>query len=458
MNESNTLTIDTTSILADLKRHWWNILLAAAAGGMLLYVLAVNFSKPVYSSNAVLAVLGNTGSSVSNVQDASKISGAIVNILASQTFRDIVSSETGTSDYTLSASYIQDTNFISVTASAQTPYLAFDTLKVALNQYPILLSDLMADLYIVDVQKAEVPEYPSNTIRPQYVAGIGAAASALVYVALVMLLSVLRETVKNVSDMRRKVDARLLGVVPFMKGRKNENWLLVEGKNRNFRFEESYQLIASRIMSHMEGAHKKSLAITSVLQNEGKTHCILNIAYSISKGQNRVLVVDADFRNPSIAKTLSLSEAYAQSLTAAIQQETLSSKMLYQIPGTEVYCLTNQKRNSACSQSLSNGRFSQLLRMAAEQFDYILVDTGPIALVSDTPVIAAQCDATVLLVSQDTAVVRAVNDAADVLDRNGGLIGCIYRETRGSRQGTDNYGYGKAYGYDTFTSKERGKS
>ena len=61
--------------------------------------------------------------------------------------------------------------------------------------------------------------------------------------------------------------------------------------------------------------------------------------------------------------------------------------------------------------------------------------------------LASLCDVTVLLVAQDMALVRAVNDSIDILDRNEQLIGCIYRETRPSVERKSSYGYGHGYGY-----------
>lgn len=451
-----TLTIDTLSILGDIKKHWWNILITLLAGGMLAYVLAINLAQPVYRSNAVFAVLGNRGSSVSNVQNASRFSGAIVNVLASDTFRDLVAAQVGTTDFDLTASYIEDTNFISITAMADTPYLAFQTLKVTQQQYPALLSDLMADLYVVDVQKAEVPVEPINGYNAYYSSAIGAAIAGLFYLALVVLLSVLRETVKNSSDMRHKVDARLLGTVPYISQKKGKDGaLLLSSANHNFHFEESYQLIASRILSQMEEDGRKVLAVTSVLQNEGKTHCIANLAYAISKGQRKVLVLDCDFRNPSIAKLLSPREQYANALGDALRLGNVTNEMLYKYPNSNVYVLTNQKRINNYSQLLSNGNFRHLLQVVATHFDFILVDTGPMVLVADTAVIASQCDSTVLLVSQDIAVVPAINDALDELDRMGNVLGCIYRETRPSRDTFPNYGYSQSYGYGNGARGEK---
>lgn len=453
------LTIDTASLLNDLKRHWWNILLMFFAGALLALVFALNFSGRTYKSDTILAVLGTSGGAAANVQNATKFSESITSVFQSDALRSLISQDVGSTNYSMSVSYIEDTNLVSISASASTPRLAFRALESALRNYPKLLSNLMSDLYLVTVQQPTIAEEASRWFSTPQFAVLGACSAAFAYVCVVLLFSVLRDTVKNTSDMRRKVDGRLLGKIPYTSTLKKakDNFVLATSQSRNFQFEENFQLITSRILTHLDRSGGKTLAVTSVLQNEGKTHCLLNIAYSIAKSQKRVLVIDADFRNPSVAKVLKIEQADDAALAKAIQTGGFEKGKLYQIPDSRIYCLVNTSKQNALGRSLSNGKFSQLLHFAGRYFDYILVDTGPVALVADTSVIAAQCDASVLLVAQDTALVRAINDAIDVLDRNGTLIGCIYRETRSPvvSMGTGGYGASYRYGYGSDKSKSK---
>lgn len=446
---SSTLAIDTASILMDLRRHWWNILLMLFAGGLLAFSLSGGMIRPTFQSNAVLAVIGNAGSSVSNVQSASRMSSAITSVIDSDVFRQLISEKVGTSSYTLSARYIEDTNLISITSTSGSARLAFQVLQAALSDYPALLSDLMSDLYMVTVQPPKVPVQPLSTLPLWYLTASGAAAGGAGYAVLVVLLSILRDTVKNGSDMRHKIDGKLLGTVPFFPvGQSESNKLILARRaGTDPRYEESYQLIVTRIMTSMSQDQSKTLAITSVTPNEGKTHALLNIAYAISKTQKKVLVIDADFRSPSLYNLFPESGNKDSELDTAIQHKKVEPDRLYQIPGTEVYCLFNQNRNASLNRSLSNGNFAALLQDAGKQFDYVLVDTGPVALVADTLVIAAQCDASMMIVAQDAASIRAINDTIDALDRESDFLGCIYRETRPGRRrltrGYNPYAFGK---------------
>lgn len=445
-NQNSPWSVDVFSVLLDLKRHWWNILLMALAGAMLGFVVAVFLPGNSYTSSAVYAVLGNSSSPISNVQNAKRVSTSMISVLSSDALKSMVVKDLGGADYKLSASYVADTNLISVKATADTPRLAFLALKSALNHYPALMSNLTSDLYMVALQAPQIPKTASIVSQMPPKIALGALLLAGLYCGVVVLLSVLRDTVKNDSDMRKKVDARMIGKIPFLKGTRKENWVLATGGTHNFLYEETYQLIANSITTRMDQRGAKTLAITSVLPNEGKSHCLLNLAYSIAKSQKKVLVIDGDFRNPSLGELLNAEEQYDQALSQTIRKGALSQDLLYTIPSNPVAYLVNRQKHGGSSKSLSDGRFEALLEAAKQWFDYILVDTGPTSLVADTAMLASLCDATVLLVAQDMALVRAVNDAIDILDRNEQMIGCIYRETRPTAERKSSYGYGYGYG------------
>lgn len=451
---TESLSLDTASILDDLRRHWWNILLTAVAGGMLAFSLLGGMIRPTFQSEAVLAVIGNSGSSVSNVQNASRMSSAITSVFDSTVFRQIVSDRLETSSYTLSAEYIQDTNLISVTATAGSARLAFQSLRTALSEYPELLSDLMSDLYIVTVQQPEVSDKAQGLLPLGSLILIGTVLGAVGYAGAVVMLSILRDTVKNESDMRNKVDGQLLGTIPFLEVRaqQQERLVLAKQKYLDFRYEENFQLIASRVVSNLDQNRLQVLTLTSVTPNEGKTHALLNLAYCISKMQKSVLVIDGDFRNPSMGKLFPECQKSA-GLSEALDAKCILPECLHFIPNTQMCCLINQVRNTRLSHSLSNGSFAAILAQARQMFDYVLVDTGPAALVADTAVIAAQCEASVLLVTQEAAGIRAINDTIDLLDQEGEFLGCIYREIRSGRNTVSHYDYGP-YRYSANAKKQ----
>ena len=88
--------------------------------------------------------------------------------------------------------------------------------------------------------------------------------------------------------------------------------------------------------------------------------------------------------------------------------------------------------------------------------DYIIVDTPPMALLADTEEIAHMADASVLVVKQDSAFARDINDSIDALNRTEAkVIGCIFNDvTAGFVERVGHYGYGSYYGYGGYYGKQ----
>ena len=434
---TETISLDIPSILLDIKKQWWSILLTGLASLMLGCSFFMLFPGKEYTSSTVMAISSNSGSVLRNANNANKVASTLTDILNSDVMKRLVAREIGSQGYTAQAGYIADTNLITLSVKADSPGLAFQVLRSVLSHYTDLLAELMADVRLVTVQQPGIPEYPDKSYNLYFVASLTFAAGVAGYACLIALLSVLRDTVKNGSEMRTKVDARLLAAIPFLsekEKRKGEcgDIPLLWTEIMNYRFGESIRIAVTRIMNHMERRQEKVLMVTSVLPDEGKTTCSINIALAMENSGKRVLLLDGDFRNPSVGAALKVDDEHADTLNEALKTGNAGEEILYRIPDTQLYCLTSSQGKMESGLSLSNGAFEKLLGSGREHFDYIVVDSGPVAFVADTELMNRFCDASVLVVAQDNAAVRMVNDAVDMLDENGGLIGCLFKETRKS--------------------------
>lgn len=436
-NTQNILSIDITSILLDIRRHWWNILLVALASAMLAMSLIMIFPQTSYSSSTILAVSSNSSDVISNARNATTVVATLTNILNADVLKRLVAKDIGDCTYEARASYITSTNLIVLKVTADSPGVAFGALQSILENYNILLADLMSDVRLVTLQHPAVP-VSSDKIHNIYVyAAVVFAAGGILYAGLIALLSLLRDTVKNSKDARNKIDTRLLGIIPYLKeetvkkGDDKEVPLLNE-KQVSFLFGESFRRVAVRIVNHMDHRKQKVLMITSVLPNEGKTTCCVNLALAIAQNNRKVLLIDGDFRNPSIAPALRIGSDYQGKLGEALKTGEFDKMALYQVPDSQLYCVTNREGHMQSNLSFSNGNFEKLIHYGKENFDFVVVDSGPVALVADIELMKGFCDAAVLVVAQDAAPTCAVNDAIDVLDDRDKLIGCVFKETRRS--------------------------
>ncbi len=453
-NNVENISFDMTSILLDIRCFWLNIVMCGLATAILIGCWFFAVEDKEYSSSTVFAVSSSSGNILTNASKANKVAETMTNILKSEEMNRIVVKGVGDVSYRTNAKYIADTNMISLTVTANSPKTSFLVLNSVLGNFSTLLEELMADVRIITIQKANVPIYANASYNLYMFIVIGFIFGCAACAGVIALLSILRDTVKNGDDMRNKVDARLLGTIPYLADKyilpdKSEVPLMTISY-KNYWYQESFHLVAGRILHHAEKHDLKSIIYTSVFPNEGKTTSLLNTAISMSMNNKKVLVIDGDFRNPTISGILHVGEEYASSLADILSGGKMDFKNIWKMDGHNVYALTNARPHMDSVVSLSNGRFEELLKTAAKTFDIILVDSGPTAFVSDIELLKVRCDGIILIVAQDNAPVVAINDTIDTLDAEDKLIGCIYKETRKSRRR-------KPYGYNYYWKESNSK-
>ncbi len=128
-----------------------------------------------------------------------------------------------------------------------------------------------------------------------------------------------------------------------------------------------------------------------------------------------------------------MEEVQKNHLEEAMNTGTYDVQSWFHIPGTTVHCLTGAKGSNMSALYINSGKFEELLTYTKEAFDYIIVDTGPTAFVSDTELLADLCDAVTLVVGQDVTLARAVNDAIDLFAKDNQLVGCIFKEKHATK-------------------------
>ncbi|MFI3213058.1 MAG: AAA family ATPase [Eubacteriales bacterium] len=442
LREGDSFRLDMPSIVRDLKNNIIPMILVAIATSMLIYTYQVFVGDDVYSSVARFTISSDGSKYISNTGQAQESISFLQNVLQSDVFRRLITNEIGFEEYTTSLSSITNTNMVTMTVTSSTPEKSFLAMQAILNQYPTFVDSLGQEIYTMMMETPTVPEGITNGNTKIIILIAGFFAGALAYAYLVVLLSITRSTVKNDIEMEEKIDASMLGVIPFEKRNK------VDQSKFSTRFMEEYQLCATTLMYQMSRKAYKTLLVTSAMPHEGKTTSTLNLALAMSRENKKVLVIDGDFKNPSIAKTIEVPESKVNGLISTLKEGENPSDYYYKMPNKEVYCLTLGRSYSALEKSFSDGSFQKLLEQVADQFDYVLIDSGPITLVAETELLVGICHASVLLVAQDLASAEAINYVVEVLQGDGECLGTIFKEMY-PKANKKRYGYG----YEHYTGR-----
>lgn len=205
-----------------------------------------------------------------------------------------------------------------------------------------------------------------------------------------------------------------------------------------FTTKEAYRTLRTNIRFTLRGSGCKSFCITSSAQGEGKSITIVNLAISFAEAGHKVLLVDADLRRPAIARLLveKATPGLSNVLAGHVSEEEAIRPSAY--AGLDVLLSGDVPINPA--ELLGSERMMELVEKQSAKYDYILVDTPPVNIVSDTCVIANLLDGVLLLARQDRSRKDNIKRAVNSLKLTGAkLLGCVFNGA--PRETKDYYGY-----------------
>ena len=198
------------------------------------------------------------------------------------------------------------------------------------------------------------------------------------------------------------------------------------------------------------GANHKVILITSPLPGDGKTTVTANLAVTIAKSGKRVLVIDADFRRPSMSKLFGVAANGKFGLGAMIAKDVEFEDAIQHTEIPNLYFLPVCERPRHPSELLSTPEFKELLDAVREEFDFVLIDSPPLLAVTDPCVVASRADGVLLTIRIRKGVQVAAQRAMEMLqDVNANIVGVVangWERKRGLEGATYEYGYG-GYGY-----------
>lgn len=191
-------------------------------------------------------------------------------------------------------------------------------------------------------------------------------------------------------------------------------------KNTNFTIQEAYKRLRTNIRFCIRDQKCKKFCLTSGYAGEGKSITLLNLAISIAQTGKKVLLIDADLRRPAVARLLVEKASPGLSEVLAGELDPLDAIRPEAYPNLDILFSGEIPPNP--SEILSSERMQELIETSAERYDYILVDTPPVNVVTDACVVANLLDGVLLLVRQDRSRKDAVRQAVSNLQLTGANI------------------------------------
>lgn len=181
-------------------------------------------------------------------------------------------------------------------------------------------------------------------------------------------------------------------------------------------FREAMNLIYKNIELLPTANGLKSLVVTSALSGEGKSVVALGLAISAARLHQRVLVIDADLRRPSLHKQLGLSNERGLS-TLLADASGANPALFHPYDDVSVSILTSGPAPADPVQWLSSQRMAQLIAEFEQSFDLVILDAPPVLGIVDAMLTASFCDGTVMVGRINQVTRTELNQAIAALSK-----------------------------------------
>ncbi len=271
---------------------------------------------------------------------------------------------------------------------------------------------------------------------------------ALLPFAFLYIKFLLDNKVHSRKDVEEFFNAPILGEIP------SSDETAVKDNDRSS-LAEAFRILRTNI-SFMLDAKKKSsvIFVTSTTSGEGKSFVSTNLSRILSMSGKRVLLLGADIRSPKVLDYLGLS--YLQHTNIGITQYLINPDMDIDniiIKKPEAYqfdIIYSGYIAPNPAELLMNGHFDSIINYGREHYDYVIVDTAPVSLVTDTLLIADQADLTVYVTRANYLEKRMLNVPRELYEDSKLKNMAVVMNDVDFAKG---YGYGYGYGYGEVKKK-----
>ncbi len=306
------------------------------------------------------------------------------------------------------------------------------------------------------------PPTPGIQIGPSMVQslGFGGVGGLLAAVAIALLLETADKSFRNPDEISKQLRLPVIGHIPELAA--DRDWKLVKDAKVDSsisvhhrpksRLAESYRAVRAAIFFGTRGQTHRVLQVTSANSGDGKTTLCANLASAIAMSGKKVLLVDCDLRRPRVHKLFGCNLDAGVSSVVRDGMDIPDAVQTTLVPNLDVMTVGPRVDNPA--ELLLSPQFSEMVLQLREKYDFVMMDTPPILIVTDPAAVAAHVDGVILVVrntKRSRPQTRRVRETLDLIGAR--VLGVV---VNGISERAAGYGYGDSYSYN-YTSYRSGK-
>lgn len=292
-------------------------------------------------------------------------------------------------------------------------------LQNKLEEARIAEAQLISNVRIID--KANVP-LSADWPQPRAIIVLAIAAGTVLAAGVVVLLELLDDAIHSATDLNSLTQRPCLGTLPKLPGATLQLYH-PEPFLDNPALVEPYRMLLQTLAFRAQN-QCRIIVITSALADEGKSIVASHLAAVAALLSRRTLLVDIDLRRPSQATLL--NQPSTPGLTTVLAEKHSLSEAIQTTPLENLWLLPHGELSNRPSVVLEQIVRQNLLKEAAQHFDYVVIDTPPVTSCADAMTVAQQSDGTILIARSGFTPRPALRQAIADLENSGiSLLGVV---------------------------------
>lgn len=372
---------------ARLIRRYWILLLCLLFAGAGTGAIATNLLPLSYQATSKSFVAVRSGSSVPDLAQGGTYIQQIVSSYAEiantpyvlRAVRSDLGISTSVDDLSksITAAAPPDTAIIQVTATASSPRLSSDLANATSGELAIAVEKLSSKEHTVTVTQIQSATVPRTPVSPSLWldVALGLIGGLILAVVVVLLRETLNTRVRGPRDVEQIIGGPVLGTIPVDGTVRAKNPVQVASL-RTSRVAAAYRLVRANLAYVAPASEATTWVVTSSVQAEGKTLSAISLAIAEAQITDRVLLVDADFRDPALADVFDLEGR--PGLCDVLKGEVQLSDAIHRVGDGRLAVLPAGGNGTLPQELLQTKDAEALLSSLRLQFDVVIIDVPPL--------------------------------------------------------------------------------
>jgi non-specific protein-tyrosine kinase len=411
--------VEIIEYLATLRRRWRLIVLAVVVCTAASAWVTARQTR-IYSTSIKFYVSSTPATDVGSALTASQLSqqriGSYADLVQSRPYVDQAVARSGRPGPRprVVARPVPQTVLLYISVEDPDPARAAAVANAFGQVFPALVDSLdrpvngTSPVHATVVESAVVPTEPISP-HPKTNIAFGLLLGLLVGGGAALLISTLDHSVKTTDELERLSGANVLGVIPHdPKGER----LVAQVAPRSTRA-EAFRQIRTNVQFASIDDSLRSIVVTSPLPAEGKSTVVANLAITLAHGGQRVLVVDADLRRPSLGQYFGVESSVG--LTNLLLGTVSLQEAVQSWAGGLLHVLPSGPVPPNPAEVLGSHAMLELIMFLEDRYDVVLFDSAPVVPVTDAALLAANTNGAVLVVRLGRTTREQLGRAIEIL-------------------------------------------